>query len=124
MRRLSYLAALVIGGLCPVWVAGAEPDARKGREIAIKHCSRCHVIGDYNRYGGIDSTPSFPWLANRRQDYEERLQTFYERRPHPVFVRVPGVPRWTDLPSPVAEFTMTLDDIEDLIAFVKTLKKK
>ncbi len=82
------------------------------------------MIGDYNRYGGIDATPSFQSLANRRPDFVERLRTFYERRPHPVFVRVPGVPRWTDLPAAVTEFTVTPEDIEDVIAFVKTLKKK
>jgi hypothetical protein len=39
-------------------------------------------------------------------------------------VRVPGVPKWTELPSFVAEFTVNLDDIENIIAFVETLRKK
>ena len=116
---------------CGVWIlvvsaapgSYAEGDSEKGRSIAIKHCSRCHVIGDYNPYGGIGSTPSFQLLA-KRDDYLERFQTFYERRPHPVYVRVPGVPKWTDLPSHVAEFTVNVDDIENIIAFVETLRKK
>ena len=125
MRCFAFIGALVIGALVPASASRVEADPQKGREIAIKHCARCHVVGDYNRLGGIDATPSFQWLANRRPDYVERLQTFYQRRPHPVFVRVPGVPRWTDnLPTTTAKFTVTLEDIEDIIAFFKTLRKK
>ncbi len=63
-------------------------------------------------------------MLAKRQDYLERFQTFYERRPHPVYVRVPGVPKWTELPSFVEEFTVNLDDIENIISFVETLRKK
>ena len=119
----------VIALACTAWFcvlalnAGAQAagDARKGREIAIGHCSRCHVVGDHNPFGGIGSTPSFQLLA-RRSDYLERFQTFFARRPHPVFVRVPDVPKWSDIPSHVAEFEVTLENIEDLIAFVETLR--
>jgi len=96
-------------------------DVKSGRELAVTHCSRCHVVGDFNPYGGIDSTPSFQLLA-RRDDWHERFQTFYERRPHPVFVRVPNVPRWTDIPANVAEFEVTPRNIVDLLAFVETLR--
>lgn len=63
-------------------------------------------------------------LANRRPDFVERFRTFYQRRPHPVYVRVPGVPAWTDLPAYATEFTITPKDIEDILAFAKTLKRK
>jgi hypothetical protein len=123
MRHLVLVCGLWIGVLGPVPGSHAEGDSEKGRGLAIKHCSRCHVVGDHNPYGGIGSTPSFQLLA-KRQDYLERFQTFYERRPHPVYVHVPGVPRWTKLPSHVEEFTVNLDDIENLIAFVETLREK
>jgi mono/diheme cytochrome c family protein len=119
----SAIAALVLGLLLPLSTPRAQGDAAAGRKLAVLHCARCHVVGDHNPYGGIGSTPSFQLLA-RRADYLERFQTFFERRPHPVYVRVPGTPRLTDLPSPVAEFTVTPDNIEDLIAFVETLKVK
>ena len=73
--------------------------------------------------GGIDSTPSFQLLAKRRPDYVERFQTFYARRPHPVHVRVPGIPPWTNLPPNATPVTVTLEDVEDIVAFAKTLKK-
>jgi mono/diheme cytochrome c family protein len=103
--------------------ARAAGDAEAGHEIAVEHCARCHVVGDDNPYGGINSTPSFFLLA-KRDDYLERFSSFYERRPHPVFVRVPGVPKWTDQPSHIPEFTIQPEQIDDIIAYVETLKPK
>ncbi|MFQ5773608.1 MAG: c-type cytochrome [Kiloniellaceae bacterium] len=123
MRGFAVVPALILGVIltaAPAW-AGGDPDA--GRKVATRHCSRCHVVGDFNPYGGINSTPSFQLLA-KRNDWLERFQTFYERRPHPVFVRVPDVPRWTDLPAHVKEFEITPQNIEDIIAFVRTLRPK
>jgi len=114
------LASAVSGATLPAF-AVENGDATAGRQLALTHCSRCHVVGDFNPYGGIGSTPSFQLLA-RRDDWRERFQTFYERRPHPVFVHVPNVPRWTDIPAPVAEFEVTPRNIDDLTAFVKTLR--
>ena len=96
--------------------ARADGDREAGRKMSLEHCARCHGIGDFNPFGGIGSTPSFRLLA-KRSDWLERCQTFYERRPHPVFVRVPGVPRWTKLPSHVTEFRVTPENIQDIIAF-------
>ena len=105
----------------PAWGGGI---AAKGREIAIEHCSRCHVIPDYNPMGGLGSTPSFKvltWLA----DFEERIRTFFVRPPHPVFVRVPGLdkPR-KDLPDTIATFTITEGGIADILAYVRAIKDK
>lgn len=119
MPRAIPLCALIMG--LAASPASADGDAGKGREVAIKHCARCHVIGHYNRLGGIDSTPSFQLLA-RRDDVEDRVATFYARPPHPVFVRVPGVPRLSNAPAYATEFTVTPGDIDNLVAFVLTLK--
>lgn len=119
MKRLTCLAAW-IGSLCFCAAALADGDSKAGRRVAIEHCTRCHVVGDANPHGGINSTPSFQLLA-KRNDWRERFQTFYARRPHPVFVRVPDVPRWTKLPSHVEPFDVNLEDIENLLSFVETL---
>lgn len=95
----------------------------RGRKVSELHCARCHVAGDCNPYGGINSTLSFQLLA-KRGDWLERFSTFFERRPHPVFVRVPNGERWTKLPSHVAEFNVTPENIKDIIAFIKTLRPK
>ncbi len=120
MRPLLALAILVVASLpaAPAWAGG---DAVAGRKISETHCARCHVIGDFNPMGGIGSTPSFQLLA-KRGDWLERFETFFERRPHPVFVRMPDVARWTTLPSHVSEFEVTPANIDDIVAFVETLK--
>jgi mono/diheme cytochrome c family protein len=98
----------------------AAGDAEKGRQIAIDHCSRCHVVPDYNPYGGIESTPSFRLLA-RRGDYLERFQTFFERPPHPVVVRIPGVEPPTDDPAFVATFQIQPEQVDDIAAYATKL---
>ena len=84
---------------------------------------RCHVVGNLNKFGGIGSTPSFQLIAGM-EDGMERFQTFYARHPHPNFVRVPDLPRFSKAPPYAIPFTVTEPGIEDLIAFVKTLKVK
>jgi mono/diheme cytochrome c family protein len=122
MRPVLAVAILAMASLpaAPVWAGG---DVAAGRKISETHCARCHVIGDFNPMGGIGSTPSFQLLA-KRDDWLERFETFFERRPHPVFVRVPDVARWTDLPSHVTEFEVTPANIDDIVAFVETLMPK
>lgn len=123
MKHHVLAGVALLGLLGPVTLAQAAGDPEKGREISEQHCSRCHVIGGFNKYGGINSTPSFQLLA-KRDDWLERFSTFFERRPHPVFVRIPGVERWTKLPSHVAEFELKLEDVDDIVAFAETLRPK
>lgn len=109
--------------LAPMLATGASlaetGDTENGRKIAIQHCARCHVIPDYNPLGGIGSTPSFRALTYSA-DYVDRMRTFFSRHPHPVFVRVPGQPRWSDAPAYAPVFEISLEQIEDLVEFVKT----
>ncbi len=126
MKRPALAAAILTAASFPIalaWPPGAwaEGDVEAGRKIAETHCARCHVVGEFNPMGGIGSTPSFQLLA-KRNDWLERFENFFERRPHPVFVRVPDVARWTKLPSHVKEFEVTPANIDDIIAFVKTLQ--
>ena len=120
MKRYAALFALIAAVSGP---ASAGGNADSGKDIAIKYCARCHVIGAYNKFGGIGSTPSFNLLLGL-QDGMERFESFYERRPHPVFVRVPDVPKWGDSPAYASEFTVTRQNLDDILAFVLTLEKK
>ena len=128
-KILFHAAAGGVGLIACQWarhmgatLIGTAGSAEKGRAIAEKHCSRCHVVGAHNPMGGIGSTASFQMIA-KMPDYLERFQTFYARRPHPAFLRIPGVPRWSNLPAYAAEFSITLDQVDDIVAFVKTLEK-
>jgi len=114
---LPGVAALLLALPAPAEAAG---DAEKGRQIAIDHCSRCHVVPDYNPYGGIESTPSFR-LLTRRDDYLERFQNFFERPPHPVVVRIPGVEPPTKDPAFVATFQIQPEQVDDILAYARKL---
>ncbi len=99
----------------------ATTEAEQGFELARALCSRCHVIGDYNRMGGIGNSPSFPWMV-KSLDWEERFRTFYTRRPHPVFVRVPGYPRWSDVDPYYPPFEIKPHEIELITEYAGTLR--
>ncbi len=122
-RRLGAAAvAASIAAGASAGAASAAGDVETGRTLAEKHCSRCHVVGTYNTLGGANNTASFQMII-RMSDGLERFQTFYARPPHPVFLTVPGVEKWSKAPSYAAEFTLTLDQVEDIVAFARTLRK-
>jgi mono/diheme cytochrome c family protein len=119
---IVILTALVT---CSSLANAEEGDAKKGKLIAEQHCSRCHVVGDFNPTGGIASTPSFQMLVKRRPDYQERFQTFFARRPHPAFLSVKGVGRPMEhLPANAQPVEISMGDVMDVAAFVETLKPK
>ena len=100
----------------------ADGNLAKGRAHAESHYARFQVICAVNKFGGIDFTPSFRGVRGV-EDGMERYQTFYTRRPHPAFVRVLDVPKWSNVPAYATEFTVTPEAIDDLLAFVKTIAK-
>lgn len=118
---LALSGALSVALSIALPAAAGAADVESGRQIAAQHCTRCHVVGDLNRHGGIGSTPSFGLLAGF-DDWRERFSMFYALRPHPVFVRVPGLPPPTDLPSHVATFEITPEQVEDLVAFIEAMR--
>ncbi|WP_028467477.1 c-type cytochrome [Nisaea denitrificans] len=120
---LRSSAFILIAALAASVSARADEAALegKGREIALLHCARCHVIDAKTRLGGIGSTPSFPLLMSLA-DGEHRFITFFDRRPHPVFVRMEGVEPLTPLPANAAEAELSVDDLDALIAYALSLK--
>lgn len=119
--RATALCCLNAIAILPCAAQAADVEA--GRKAAERHCSRCHVVGDYNPTGGISSTPSFQLMVNALKDYQERFATFYERQPHPAAVTIEGIERANKLPFNAAPITLTLDDVENIAAFAETLKK-
>ncbi len=114
-----WLLALAVS-VQPAWAAG---DAVQGRKIAEQHCSRCHVIGDYNKYGGIGSTPSFQLLVNKIPNYKARFQRFFAEHPHPAFIIIEGHERQMDtVPPNAAPVKLPLKAVADILAFVETLR--
>lgn len=96
-----------------------DGDADEGAALALTHCGRCHVVGEINRRKSIGSTPSFAVLRTLG-DWDSRFQAFYALNPHPAFTQIAEVTPEFDItrPSPIAPVEMTLDDLEDIMAYV------
>lgn len=125
MRMTIAVTTVLLAAGANQLMAAEKGDIGKGRKIAQLHCTRCHVVGDFNRGGGISSTPSFQLLVKRRPDYKERFQTFFARRPHPSFLSIKGIGRIRpDLPPNAHPIELTEQDVQDIAAFIETLKPK
>ena len=123
VRASTLVFAAAAALLSGASATAADTSVENGRKIAQSHCARCHVIGDFNKYGGIGSTPSFQLLVKRRPDYRVRFETFFERPPHPAFVTIEGFQRrMPELPVNAAPVTLPLSAVNDILAFVETLK--
>ena len=119
LKKIGVLAAAAATQLL---AQSAAADVERGRSLAAEHCTRCHVVGDINPYGGIESTPSFigmKYLA----DWERRFEEFYILPPHPALVRIADVTADRDESRPVfvQEIVLTLEDVDAILAFVRTL---
>lgn len=104
----------------PVVTVDFTGDAVRGGTLSLTHCGRCHVIGDQNRMAGLGSTPSFPVLR-ALPDWADRFQQFYVLNPHPSFTQISGVtaPFSPERPPPVVPVTISLEDLEAILAFVQ-----
>ncbi len=124
ISRFSAVALFVTFGSIGVsGMARADSSVQRGQSLVHQHCSRCHVIPGLNPFGGIGSTPSFSamkWL----DDWRRRFEIFYTLPPHPALVRIEGVsdPRDKSLPAFSNEISLTLKEVDDILAFVETIK--
>lgn len=98
-------------------------NAIAGESLSYTNCGRCHVISARNRMKGLGSTPSFP-LLRTFEDWQYRFESFYALNPHPSFSQVIGVtaPFNRRLPPPISPLELTQENLEDIVAFVATIK--
>ncbi len=99
-----------------------DGDAARGADLALTACGRCHVVGDVNRMKGIGSTPSFAVLRSL-DDWMERFTAFYALNPHPSFTVIPDLTEPFDetRPSPITPVTLTLEELENIVAYAATV---
>lgn len=96
-----------------------------GEHLALLHCGRCHVVSEANRFGGIDSTPSFPALR-ALADWEEKFSTFWTASPHRAVIQIEGVtdPFPPELPSPIVPVRLTRPELDAILEFAETIAPK
>ncbi|MDU9004608.1 cytochrome c [Sedimentitalea todarodis] len=94
-------------------------NAKRGAELSLVHCGRCHVVGPENRMNGLGSTPSFAALRSL-PDWIERFEQFFVRNPHGAFTQIIGVtpPFEPERPPPIVPVELTVDDIDAIISHV------
>ncbi len=100
-----------------------DGDATVGEELSLSMCGRCHVINKKNRMNGMGSTPSFAVLRGL-PNWDTRFETFHLLNPHPSFTQIENVTEPFDptLPPPIVPLTMTLDDLDAILAYVAGLE--
>jgi len=92
-----------------LFAAPAEAaNARKGGEIAQIMCGRCHAT----RLSGISKHPQAP--AFRKVAIKYPVEQLQEALAEGITTGHPDMP----------EFELTTDQIEDMIAYLKTLRRK
>lgn len=120
-RMLSVMAGLIVCFCFAATYALADDSNAVGKRVADEHCARCHVVSEANRMGGLGSTPSFA-LLRRMGDWEERYASFFARNPHPAFITVEGLSAERTLPPNAAPITLTEQQLDALMVYVREMK--
>jgi mono/diheme cytochrome c family protein len=99
-----------------------DGDADLGYSLSRVHCGRCHAVDEAGRMNSIGSTPSF-FVLRTLSDWEGRFQAFYALKPHPAFTQIADVTAPFDeaRPSPIVPVEMTLEELENIMAYVALL---
>jgi mono/diheme cytochrome c family protein len=100
---VALLAAAVAALPAVRQPALAAGDAAAGRRTADTWCVGCHLVGDEQKAGLVD-VPPFPTIAKEKTPSAIRAFLF---NPHP----------------PMPRFRLSNQDIDDLVAFIESLKK-
>jgi mono/diheme cytochrome c family protein len=106
--KTAVAAALVtIGASASPALASGEEHIAKGRRLANTLCAQCHLNEDQGDKEGPMGVPGFVAVANRPD------QTFG------------GIVRWLKaVPPMMPDHHLTLDEIDELAAFIMSLRTK
>jgi mono/diheme cytochrome c family protein len=110
-RLCSITVAAALAAAAGLAVPQAAMSAKlgsavRGEAIALEICSDCHVVSDKQVRVGVVGLPSFRQIANDPEKTEFWLRTFM-RTPH------------FEMP----DFVFSPDQIDDLIAYITSLKE-
>ncbi len=103
MRRVRLMLVGTLA-LSSVGTAHAFGDAERGRDIAERWCTSCHVVASDNAPSGTDAVPSFNAIARNPQNDADQL-TVKLATPHPA----------------MPDFQLSTQTIEDLVAYFGVL---
>lgn len=126
-KTKTYMVLFAACGSFWATFAFSAGNAKMGHELVRKHCVRCHIVDESNRFTGISSTPSFKTLITALPDWLHRFETFYARNPHPSIIRIEGIAPPTAQASANRPVYLSQSDVEAILAYIeeyaKSLKK-
>lgn len=98
---------------------------KQGEQLVRQHCTRCHVVGDLNKYGGIGSTPSFGAIKSL-PDWQDRFAAFWSLLPHPSVVQVEGISpeRPKGVLATTKQIVLTPAEVEAILSYIDTVPVK
>jgi mono/diheme cytochrome c family protein len=105
-RHFLAVAVVALGVLGPT-ASARSADAQRGNELAKRWCASCHIINSKGDGTAADRAPTFPRLANDRTKSASYLRGFLT------------VPHY-----PMPNLDLGRREIDDLVAYIETLKKK
>ena len=119
---LSAMSCLIGGSAVRAEQAGL---LKQGEQLVRQHCTRCHVVGDLNKYGGIGSTPSFGAIKSL-PDWQDRFAAFWSLLPHPSVVQVEGISpeRPKGVLATTKQIVLTPAEVEAILAYIDTVPVK
>jgi hypothetical protein len=119
----TVLFTLPAAGVAEVQVLEYDGDRALGLQVSQAKCGRCHAVSEAGRKKSIGSTPSF-FVLRGFADWDERFSAFYTLKPHPSFTQVEDVtePFPPNRPPPIFPIQVTLDELEDILAYVAILE--
>jgi mono/diheme cytochrome c family protein len=92
--------------LAPPWATATAADSARGADLARRWCASCHVPGAQAR-AGTDAGPPFAEIASNPAYTDERLRGWFAA-PHP----------------PMPNLNLSRAEIEDLSAYIRSLKPR
>ncbi len=111
-NRSMTKAVVAIAALCSTLLAGPVTaqqmnlaDAKRGRELADRLCSGCHIVAPNSAKSANPDVPSFTSIARRPGTTAERLAGR-------IIVPHPAMPNTQ----------LTVAEIRDVVAYILTLK--
>ncbi|WP_072392351.1 cytochrome c [Hyphomicrobium sp. CS1GBMeth3] len=106
-RGLVLLGLLMLAAPSVAGSATPKPDPEKGRALAERVCTACHVISKHPASSVAADVPSFPAIANKPG---QSMETIAGRIviPHP----------------PMPAVALTREEIVNVVAYIMTFKER
>lgn len=109
--RMHGLLVALLGAVIAAGPAGAQgppppPDAARGKELAARSCSSCHLTGPDATGPAVPNVPPFSAIANFPGQTAERIAG-------KIIIPHPFMPT----------LNLTIREVRDLSAYILSLKK-